>query len=77
MPDTPDHLDRVRAEFARQADTFDTHAVKADLSVEDRFRRALGSWASGSILDVACGPGVVTAAVASDAAEVVWPGRDR
>jgi len=71
MPENPEHLDRIRQAFARQAETFDAHAVKADLSVEDRFRHALGSSASGSILDVACGPGVVTAAVSKDAAEVV------
>ena len=71
MPDQPSHLDRVRDEFRRQADTFDAHAVKADLSVEDRFRQALGHCAAGSILDVACGPGVVTAAVAQDATAVV------
>lgn len=71
MAGSSDHLDRVRSEFARQADTFDAHARKADLRVEDRFRQALGERATGSILDVACGPGVVTAAVAKEAAAVI------
>ncbi len=65
------HLDRVRAEFARQAGTFETHAKMADLRVEDRFHRALGERATGVILDVACGPGVVTAAVAQEAGTVI------
>ena len=71
MTKPPTHLDRVQSEFARQAETFARHAQIADESVEERFRRALGECARGAILDVACGPGVVTAAVAQDAAEVV------
>ena len=55
------HLDRVREEFTRQADTFAVHAVKADKKMEARFRGAIGDGGDGSILDVACGPGVVTA----------------
>lgn len=61
-------LGRVQAEFARQAETFDAYADKADLAVEDRFRGALGPFGAGRILDVACGPGAVTAAVARGAA---------
>lgn len=51
MPDTKSHLDRVRGEFARQSETFDAHAVKADLSVEDRFRHVPGARAAGATLD--------------------------
>ena len=63
-----DHLDRVREEFTRQADTFAVHAVKADEKVEVRFQGAIGGAGDGEILDVACGPGVVTAALAGRAA---------
>ena len=65
-----DHLDRVREEFTRQADTFTVHAVKADKKMEVRFRDAIGDAGNGSILDVACGPGVVTAALAQRAASI-------
>ncbi len=65
-----DHLDRVREEFTRQADTFTVHAVKADKKMEVRFRDAIGDAGNGSILDVACGPGVVTAALAQRAAKI-------
>ncbi len=64
-------LKEVAAEFARQADAFEAHAVKADVKVEERFRNALGPAGRGRVLDVACGPGVVTAAVAQDASAVV------
>ena len=65
-----DHLKRVEEEFTRQADTFDAHAVKADDQVAARFQEAMGSAGSGTVLDVACGPGVVTAALAGKAQAV-------
>jgi len=65
-----DQLKRVQNEFTRQADTFDAYAPKADVRVEERFREALGEKA-GAVLDLACGPGVVTAAVARLATSVV------
>jgi len=66
-----DHLKRVTEEFARQAHTFDLWAEKSDDQVVARFQTALGDAARGHLLDVACGPGVVTAAIASTAASVV------
>jgi ubiquinone/menaquinone biosynthesis C-methylase UbiE len=66
-----DHLKRVTEEFARQADTFDLWAEKSDDQVVARFRTALGDAGRGHLLDVACGPGVVTAAIAPAAASVV------
>ncbi len=66
-----DHLKRVAEEFARQAHTFDKYAEKTDDQVAPRFRAALGASAGGHLLDVACGPGVVTAALAPGAASVV------
>ena len=65
-----DQLQRVQQEFTRQAETFDTYAPKADMRVEERFHDALGG-AAGAVLDLACGPGVVTAAVAGIAKSVV------
>src|SRR6516225_5788295 len=66
-----DHLKRVTEEFARQAHTFDLWAEKSDDQVVARFQTALGDAGRGHLLDVACGPGVVTAAIASTAASVV------
>jgi ubiquinone/menaquinone biosynthesis C-methylase UbiE len=66
-----DHLKRVADEFARQAQTFDTFAEMTDDQVTARFRTALGEAGRGDVLDVACGPGVVTAAIAPVAASVV------
>jgi ubiquinone/menaquinone biosynthesis C-methylase UbiE len=68
--DTVDHLKRVADEFARQAHTFDSWAEKADDRVAARFLVALGGSGRGNLLDVACGPGVVTAAIAPGAASV-------
>jgi ubiquinone/menaquinone biosynthesis C-methylase UbiE len=64
-----DHLKRVADEFARQAQNFDNWAAKADDS--GRFAAALGDARRGRLLDVACGPGVVTAELAPNADAVV------
>jgi ubiquinone/menaquinone biosynthesis C-methylase UbiE len=63
-----DHLRRVIDEFGRQAETFDKWAENADEQVTAHFRTALGEASRGNLLDVACGPGVVTVAVAPGAA---------
>ncbi len=65
-----DHLKTVTAEFARQAQTFDAWAQKTDDQVAGRFRAALGEAGRGDLIDVACGPGVVTAAIAPGARSV-------
>ena len=66
-----DHLKRVTEEFTRQAQTFATWAEKVDADVGARFGGALGEAARGRLIDIACGPGVVTAALAPNAASVV------
>ncbi len=66
-----DHLKRVTEEFRRQAETFDTFAQKTDENVAARFAAAIGDAGQGKLLDVACGPGVVTAALAPRAKSVV------
>jgi ubiquinone/menaquinone biosynthesis C-methylase UbiE len=66
-----DHIKRVTEEFGRQSETFEIWAEKTDDQVADRFRTALAKAGRGRVLDVACGPGVVTAAIASRAASVV------
>jgi ubiquinone/menaquinone biosynthesis C-methylase UbiE len=66
-----DHLKRVADKFGRQAQTFEKYAEKTDDQVASRFQAALGEAMRGRLLDVACGPGVVTAALAPGAASVV------
>ena len=66
-----DHLKRITDEFARQAHTFDRFAETTDEQVAARFAAALGDAGRGDLVDVACGPGVVTAAIAPRAASVV------
>jgi ubiquinone/menaquinone biosynthesis C-methylase UbiE len=66
-----DHLKRITDEFSRQAQTFEVWAEKVDADVGPRFGTALGNAARGRLIDVACGPGVVTAALAPNAASVV------
>jgi ubiquinone/menaquinone biosynthesis C-methylase UbiE len=68
--DSVDHLRRVTEAFGRQVQTFDSWAERADEEVAERFRAALGGAGQGNVLDVACGPGVVTAAIAPGAASV-------
>lgn len=65
-----DQLDRVRAEFTRQAETFAASAAITDDRLTERFQGAIGAAGDGTILDVACGPGIVTAALAGRAERV-------
>jgi len=66
-----DHLKRVTEEFSRQAQTFAVWAEKVDADVGVRFGTALGEAARGRLIDIACGPGVVSAALAPNAASMV------
>jgi ubiquinone/menaquinone biosynthesis C-methylase UbiE len=59
-----EQLERVKREFARQAASFASSAAIADEQLTSRLVDALGSAAAGAVLDVACGPGIVTAALA-------------
>lgn len=65
-----DHDNRVRDEFTRQAETFSASAAITDAALTQRFVDALGNAASGSVLDVACGPGILSAAIARSARDV-------
>jgi ubiquinone/menaquinone biosynthesis C-methylase UbiE len=65
------HEDRVRDEFTRQADTFSASAAITDAALTQRFVAALGEAVHGSVLDVACGPGILSVAIAKIAREVV------
>ncbi len=64
-------LERTRREFANQADRFSASAAIGDQAQVARLVDAIGAAAGGRILDVACGPGIVTSALAARAREVV------
>jgi 2-polyprenyl-3-methyl-5-hydroxy-6-metoxy-1,4-benzoquinol methylase len=61
----------VRDEFTQQAETFSVSAAITDAALTRRFIDALAEAARGSVLDVACGPGILSAAIAKSAREVV------
>ena len=66
-----DQLQRTREEFKRQAAPFSQSLATTDAADVARLVDAIGSAARGRILDVACGPGIVTSALAAVAREVV------
>lgn len=66
-----EHNERVRQEFTRQAAHFASAAKIADAGLTQRFTDAVGARAGWRILDAACGPGLVTAALAPLAREIV------
>jgi ubiquinone/menaquinone biosynthesis C-methylase UbiE len=66
-----DHQARVRDEFTRQAETFSASSAITDAALTQRFVDALGEAINGSVLDVACGPGILSAAIAKSARDVV------
>jgi ubiquinone/menaquinone biosynthesis C-methylase UbiE len=66
-----DHLQRVRHEFTRQASQFATAAAVTRDDLVRRFVDAVPVGADGVVLDVASGPGIITAALAPRVREVV------
>jgi len=59
-----DHLQRVRHEFTRQASQFATAAAVTREDLVRRFGDAVLAGPDPSVLDVACGPGVIAATLA-------------
>jgi len=66
-----DHDERVRQEFGRQSGHFAGAAKIADARLTQRFVDAVAPEPGWRILDVACGPGLVTLGLAPHAREVV------
>ena len=66
-----DHAELVKEEFTRQAARFASAEAVTHEQLTQRFVDAIGADAGGVILDVACGPGIVSAALAARAREVV------
>lgn len=65
------HLSRVKEEFKRQAETLSVASVFADAGVLERIRAAVKPTEAMNLLDLGCGPGIVSAALAPDVREVV------
>jgi ubiquinone/menaquinone biosynthesis C-methylase UbiE len=61
------HEKLVRDEFARQAEAMAASPAFTSEEVIGRFRDALGSRPKGRVLDLACGPGILSAALAPQA----------
>ena len=55
----------VRTEFSRQAGAMATAPAFSAATITDRFKEAVASKASGVMLDLACGPGILLAGLAS------------
>jgi SAM-dependent methyltransferase len=66
-----DHLERTKQEFTRQAAGFATSAATTEREPIQRIIAATGADATKLALDLACGPGIVTAELAAVAREVV------
>jgi ubiquinone/menaquinone biosynthesis C-methylase UbiE len=66
-----DHLQRVQQEFTRQASQFAASPAVTHRALVDRFADAVATDAGSVVLDVACGPGIITAALAPRVREVV------
>lgn len=66
-----DHLERTRTEFTRQAAQFASSAAITAAELTARFVDAVEGGPEAHILDVACGPGIVTVGLAAKANAVV------
>jgi len=66
-----DHETRIREEFSRQADTMALATFFTDEQILARIRDAMGMTRPARVLDLACGPGIVSAALAPHAGEVI------
>jgi ubiquinone/menaquinone biosynthesis C-methylase UbiE len=66
-----DHLQRTAQEFTRQAKQFATSAAITASELTARFVDAVDAGPDTTILDVACGPGIVTAALGAKSRAVV------
>lgn len=64
MSDPSDHVERIRAQFTRQADPYAQMQQTRDDRGLDALVALCGTQASDRVLDVACGPGFLTLAFA-------------
>jgi ubiquinone/menaquinone biosynthesis C-methylase UbiE len=60
----PSHSDRILDQFTRQAPAFSAAAMITDAAVLGRIVERAGAGSADTVLDVACGPGLVVCAFA-------------
>ena len=65
------HRERVEREFTRQAESFAASPALNAAEIVESLPRALGEARNGRVLDLACGPGIVSEALTRDARQVV------
>lgn len=70
-PGKVDHHQRIQEEFSRQSSTMGSSASFTDREILNRIRSAVLFSGPLRILDVGCGPGIVTAELAPHAKELV------
>jgi ubiquinone/menaquinone biosynthesis C-methylase UbiE len=66
-----DYFSRVKEEFKRQAETLSVAPVFTDSGILEQIHAAVKPTRMMNLLDLGCGPGIVTAAMAPDVREVV------
>ena len=66
-----DHFSRIKEEFKRQAETLSVASVFTDSAILEQIRAAIRPTNTMNLLDLGCGPGIVTAAIAPEVQEVV------
>lgn len=66
-----DHFSRIKEEFKRQAETLSVASVFTDSGVLEQIHTAIKPTRLMNLLDLGCGPGIVTAALAPEVREVV------
>ncbi len=66
-----DHFSRIKEEFKRQAETLSVASVFTDSGVLEQIHTAIKPTRLMNLLDLGCGPGIVTAAMAPEVREVV------
>ena len=66
-----DHFSRIKEEFKRQAETLSVAQVFTNSDVLEQIRAAITPTAKMNLLDLGCGPGIVTAALSPHVREVV------
>jgi ubiquinone/menaquinone biosynthesis C-methylase UbiE len=66
-----DHRQRIQEEFTRQAGHFAAAAAVTRRDLVQRFVDAVPADGASAVLDVACGPGIITAALAPLVREIV------
>ena len=59
------HRELVQTEFSQQAEPMAKAPAFSDEAITHRFKEAIASKASGVMLDLACGPGMLLASLAS------------